>query len=45
MSVVFDTTFCGVYGDALWPNDAVCKGLASTCEEYVAGNPGAYTDA
>lgn len=44
-SIIFDTTFCGDYGDALWASDPVCKDLASSCENYVAENPSVFMDA
>jgi hypothetical protein len=41
---VFDTTFCGDWAGSVWSNDQTCSKLATTCEEYVAGNPGAFID-
>ena len=45
MSLIFDNTFCGSYGDVLWGSDKTCSRLSSTCESYVAGNPNVFTDA
>ena len=43
-SLVFDTTFCGDWAGNVWRGDSVCSGLASTCVDYVAGNPSAFSD-
>lgn len=43
-NMVFDTTFCGDWAGSVWQNDPVCSQLAPTCEQYVAANPGAFTD-
>lgn len=29
----------------MWSADSTCSALANTCEEYVANNPQAFTDA
>lgn len=44
MSLVLNTNFCGDYGAALWGSEDGCGALAPTCEEYVAGNPGAFVN-
>lgn len=43
-NLIFDTTFCGTWAGGVWGNGQ-CAGMASTCEEYVADNPAAFTDA
>ena len=43
--IVFDTTFCGDYGNVLWASDAVCSKAASTCDEFVAENPADFNHA
>ena len=43
--IIFDTTFCGDYGNAVWSSDTACSALASTCDAYVAANHSAFTDA
>jgi hypothetical protein len=43
--IIFDTTFCGDYGDATWGSDRHCRRLAATCEDYVAEHPSAFTNA
>jgi hypothetical protein len=42
MSLVIDTTFCGGWAGNSFEGDSVCKGLASSCTNYVAGNPSAF---
>ena len=44
LKVVFDTTFCGDWAGNTW-NTSSCASLAPTCEEYVAKNPSAFTEA
>ncbi|KKY17376.1 hypothetical protein UCRPC4_g05620 [Phaeomoniella chlamydospora] len=44
-NIIFDTTFCGDYGNAVWSSDSTCSAKASTCNEYVAQNPSAFADA
>ncbi|CAN8099000.1 unnamed protein product [Discula destructiva] len=46
-NIVIDTTFCGDWAgkQAIWDEDSTCSALANTCEEYVANNPDAFTDA
>jgi hypothetical protein len=43
--IVFDTTFCGDWAGDAWGYDPTCTALASTCINYVAGNPEAFKDA
>jgi len=43
-NLVFDTTFCGAWAGQAW-SGSQCAGLAPTCEDYVALNPGAFTEA
>lgn len=42
--LIFDTTFCGDWANAVWSSDATCASKAATCADYVAGNPGAFAD-
>lgn len=44
-NLVFDTTFCGDWAANVWSTDATCKNLASSCVNYVAGNPSAFKNA
>ncbi|KAI9647767.1 hypothetical protein NHQ30_004155 [Ciborinia camelliae] len=46
-SLVFDTTFCGDFAGGVWGNDGgVCsQGGKLSCQQFVAGNPGAFGDA
>eukprot|EP00446_Apocalathium_sp_SHHI-4_P049246 CAMPEP_0177404802 /NCGR_PEP_ID=MMETSP0368-20130122/61611_1 /TAXON_ID=447022 ORGANISM="Scrippsiella hangoei-like, Strain SHHI-4" /NCGR_SAMPLE_ID=MMETSP0368 /ASSEMBLY_ACC=CAM_ASM_000363 /LENGTH=138 /DNA_ID=CAMNT_0018872941 /DNA_START=88 /DNA_END=500 /DNA_ORIENTATION=- len=37
MRLVFDLTFCGDLGNALWGSS--CPEIPTTCEEYVGNNP------
>ncbi|KAI9734315.1 MAG: hypothetical protein M1834_002419 [Cirrosporium novae-zelandiae] len=45
-SIVFDTTFCGDYAGGVWESSS-CARLpsGSTCNNYVANNPGAFAHA
>lgn len=43
-NLVFDTTFCGDWAGNVWGGDSVCSGLASSCVNYVAGNPSAFAN-
>jgi hypothetical protein len=44
--IVFDNTFCGNWAGNVWTTDPVCGELqTSTCEYYVAENPGAFQNA
>ncbi|KAL9077102.1 MAG: hypothetical protein Q9157_003472, partial [Trypethelium eluteriae] len=42
-NIIFNIDFCGGWADGQW--GAQCGNLASTCEQYVAGNPGAFNEA
>lgn len=45
-NIIFDTTFCGSWaGQASTWDSSTCSNLATTCQEYVANNPAAFTDA
>ncbi|KAH6985316.1 concanavalin A-like lectin/glucanase domain-containing protein [Ilyonectria destructans] len=46
-NLVFDTTFCGEWaGDPeIWMNTIACSALAPSCNDYVAANPAAFTEA
>ncbi|KAF7557670.1 hypothetical protein G7046_g5985 [Stylonectria norvegica] len=46
-NLVFDTTFCGDWAGApdVWGANAECSALAPTCQDYVAANPAAFTEA
>ena len=46
-NLVFDTTFCGDWAGSpdVWNSNAECSALASTCQEYVQNNPGAFAEA
>lgn len=45
--LIFDTTFCGDWAGGVWGNDGgICsQGGKVSCEQFVAGNPGAFRDA
>ena len=45
MNIVFDTTFCGDWAGDAFSSDSTCSSKASSCEDYVANNPSAFTDA
>ncbi|TGO80180.1 hypothetical protein BELL_0013g00310 [Botrytis elliptica] len=42
--LIFDTTFCGDWGSAVWSSDATCGPKAATCVDYVASKPEAFGD-
>lgn len=42
-NIVFDTTFCGDWAGNVWTG--TCASLASTCDDYVGANPGAFAPA
>lgn len=42
-NIVFDTTFCGQWAGNVWTG--TCASLASSCNNYVAENPGAFAPA
>ncbi|RAL00521.1 glycoside hydrolase family 16 protein [Aspergillus ibericus CBS 121593] len=44
MQIIFDTTFCGDWAGNVWSSGS-CASAASTCSDYVANNPSAFTDA
>lgn len=44
-NIVFTNTFCGDWGGQVWGQDATCAPLASTCQEFVQNNPGAFANA
>ncbi|KKY21993.1 putative mixed-linked glucanase precursor [Phaeomoniella chlamydospora] len=44
MNIMFDTTFCGDWAGNQWKSSSTCSKLASTCNEYVAANPTAFSD-
>ncbi|KAK1045749.1 hypothetical protein LTR74_018085 [Friedmanniomyces endolithicus] len=43
--IVFDNTFCGDWAGNVWTSDATCGPQAATCNDFVANNPDAFTDA
>jgi hypothetical protein len=43
-NIVFDTTFCGDWAGSVW-TEGSCASAADTCDDYVAANPSAFTDA
>ncbi|KAM3447459.1 hypothetical protein MY3296_008696 [Beauveria thailandica] len=43
--IVFDTTFCGVWAGEVWAANAECSAKASSCRDYVAGNPQDFAQA
>jgi len=43
-NIVFDTTFCGDWAGSVWASSG-CQSLASTCNDYVGANPGAFAPA
>ncbi|RFU77843.1 glycoside hydrolase family 16 [Trichoderma arundinaceum] len=45
MRLVLNINFCGDYGNAVWGKSDQCNEFASTCSEYVARNPEAFTNA
>ncbi|KAK2046583.1 hypothetical protein LZ31DRAFT_197799 [Colletotrichum somersetense] len=46
MSLVIQTNFCGDYAATIWGSDGdTCNQRAPTCVEYVANNPGAFSNA
>jgi hypothetical protein len=42
--IIFDTTFCGDWAGQVWSSGS-CASKATTCEAYVANNPGAFESA
>ncbi|RDA92229.1 hypothetical protein CP533_5709 [Ophiocordyceps camponoti-saundersi (nom. inval.)] len=45
--LVFDTTFCGDWAGNpnVWAADKTCAAKAATCQDYVAANPGDFSEA
>ncbi|MCJ1404530.1 hypothetical protein MMC11_007756 [Xylographa trunciseda] len=43
MNIIFDTTFCGSWAGAVWPQ-SYCATVDASCTDYVAKNPQAYAD-
>ncbi|MCJ1246138.1 hypothetical protein MMC30_003343 [Trapelia coarctata] len=43
MQIIFDTTFCGAWAGAVWPQ-SYCGTVDSSCVDYVAKNPQAFAD-
>ncbi|GAM82704.1 hypothetical protein ANO11243_006880 [Dothideomycetidae sp. 11243] len=43
--IVFDTTFCGDWAGNVWSETGGQSSGSSTCDAYVANNPGAFVDA
>ena len=44
-NIVFDTTFCGDWAGVVFSSDSTCSALASSCQDYVQNQPGAFSDA
>ncbi|KAH7108894.1 putative endo-1,3(4)-beta-glucanase [Dactylonectria estremocensis] len=46
-NLVFDTTFCGDWAGSAetWNTNLKCSTLSSNCNDYVAANPAAFTEA
>ncbi|KKY18371.1 hypothetical protein UCRPC4_g04988 [Phaeomoniella chlamydospora] len=44
MQIIIDTTFCGDWAGKVWSTSS-CSSKASTCEDWVAENPTAFTEA
>lgn len=42
--IVFDLTFCGDWAGNVWGNGG-CASQADTCQDFVANNPSAFSDA
>jgi len=43
-TVVFDTTFCGDWGNAAWATSGCYSEQYPTCSDYVGANPGVYSE-
>ncbi|KAI0432931.1 family 16 glycoside hydrolase [Xylaria sp. FL1042] len=43
-NIVFDTTFCGAWAGQVFGADPTCSAKASTCQDYVAGNPADFQE-
>ncbi|KAA8643526.1 hypothetical protein EYZ11_004286 [Aspergillus tanneri] len=44
LQIVFDTTFCGDWAGGVWGSSG-CASKAGSCQDFVANNPSAFTDA
>jgi len=44
MNIIINTAFCGNWAGAVWSSGS-CTSAASTCNQYVAANPGAFSEA
>lgn len=44
-SLVFNIALCGEWAGEVWGQNPECTALASTCGDYVAQNPGAFSEA
>ncbi|KAI5777677.1 concanavalin A-like lectin/glucanase domain-containing protein [Geopyxis carbonaria] len=42
--IIFNITFCGDWAGSVWGSSG-CQSRAATCNEYVAANPGAFSEA
>lgn len=42
--IIINIAFCGDWAGKVWKDSKSCMALAPTCEEYVSGNPEAFTD-
>ncbi|KAG6038579.1 hypothetical protein E4U41_004029 [Claviceps citrina] len=44
--IIIDTTFCGAWAGSpdVWGSDPECSALASTCKDYVSGNPAHFAE-
>lgn len=45
MQIIFDTTFCGDFGDATWGSSCAAKTGFDTCAKYVASKPRDFAEA
>lgn len=43
--IVFNIDFCGDWAGKVWDLNPECSALASTCDQYVANNPEAFSNA
>jgi len=43
-SQLFNTDFCGTWAGQQWSASPTCSKHASSCNDYVAANPGVYSD-
>ena len=42
--IVFDTNFCNDLINTVWSSSDSCSSLAPTCQDYVAANPGDFSE-